>query len=466
MTRRAGIRELVVAAVAAVVTSAGAAAVLLQPPDPLRKITGTNDVAPGLAWSIDAAAMLGQQFAEFRSPVHSTSINLGGPGFIDAGDTLITVVGVSTDESIELRDAVMYGIDAATGETRWHAPAAELSGCAAVPLDGQLVCFTDPLSRSAALVGYDITDGAVTRTPVDWNIFALAVNDGRLFVAEGDVESDDVRVHSGVLADPDSHWSRPFEVGTSWEDMPSDALDVTHGQGLIALGADLAGFDLDTGTPTWTAQLDGCSRVTITEPALVERIHTQCSGYQITGTDVLDRTGQVLATTSHSAAHSLSVDDPADDSIPILLADKAFDRRDGTVRWTNPDLLYTGPANDGGTTQRGTAVAILGEVAILHDPSSDTWSGLDLHTGETLWRNVNDRSGTVSSNDDSPAILSDSTGLWALDVRTGRTLWDIPFRAVNADRDALAGNTALAPTGNGRFVLASARTMLGLRPFD
>lgn len=63
------IRNLLAAAAVAVVTVTGAVVTVAQAGDDgTRKITGTNDAAPGLGWSVDAAAMHGQAFAEFRDP--------------------------------------------------------------------------------------------------------------------------------------------------------------------------------------------------------------------------------------------------------------------------------------------------------------------------------------------------------------------------------------------------------------
>lgn len=458
-----GVRNLVLAAVAALVTSAGAVAVLLHPEDTTRKITGTTDAAPGLAWSVDAAATYGRAFAEFRNPIGGTEYDYGSAGFIDAGDTLLTVIGVS-DDDMSLRDPMMYGIDAATGKVRWNYPAAELGGCAAAPVDGELVCFTSPSADTPAIVGYDIASGAITRTPVTWNVFALATVDDRVYVAEGDVESDDVRVHAGTLADPDAYWSRAFAMGTSWEDLPYDALDVSHGQGVLTLGADLAGFDLGTGAPTWTAELNGCSRTAVTFAALVLRVNTECPGYRVTGTDILDRTGRILVSTDRAGVHDLTLDRPTDDTIPVLLADTAYDRRDGSVRWTSPDLVHT-PADTEGAAAAGTAIAVLGDIALLRDTTTaGALTGLDLRTGQRLWRTTPERFGTVHAADDRVVILSDSTGLWAIDSRTGETVWDIPFRAVNADPDALTGGGELVAKNKARYVYAAPRTMIGLRP--
>ncbi|CCF63019.1 PQQ-binding-like beta-propeller repeat protein [Nocardia cyriacigeorgica] len=458
-----GVRNLVLAAVAAVLTSAGAVAVLLHPADDTRKITGTNDAAPGLGWSIDAAAVYGAPGAQFRDPVGGTEYDYSGAGFVDAGDTLVSVISVTDDDGTSAGEPELYGFDAATGAKKWEAPAGGLGGCAAEPVDGALVCYTGFSVEDSALIGFDIDDGTVTRTPVDWFIFALAATDNRLYIAEGDVESDDVRVQSGTLTDPDAHWTRPFTMGTLWEDLPWDALDVSHGQGVFTLGVDVAGFDLRSGETTWTAQLTGCSRTTPAFDALVVRVNNECDADPAVSTDLIDRTGRTLATTDRPGEHDLSLDRPADDTTPILLGDTAYDRRAGTVRWTSPDLLYT--ASDG-TTVNGSAIAVLGETALLHDPVAKTVSGLDLRTGQRLWRTPTERHGTLHDWRDGTAVFTDPTGIYALDPRTGETLWDAPFRAIEADSDALLDSGELTAKGAGRYVFAAPRTMIGLRPLD
>ncbi|MFC9435888.1 PQQ-binding-like beta-propeller repeat protein [Nocardia sp. NPDC057030] len=449
-----GLRGLILAATAAVITSAGAVFVLIQPDDTTRKITGTVDAAPGLAWSV-AAATDGNAQAEFRNPVGGTEFDIGSSGFVDAGDTLVTVIGTAHG-GMALRDPTMVGIDATTGAVRWRTPAADLGGCGSVPVDGRLVCFAAPATGRGALVGYDVDSGEITRTPTDWLVFALATTADRVYVAEGDVESDDVRVHAGTLARPEATWSRAFPMGASWEDVSTDALDVAHGQGLLTLGGQVAGFDLGTGEPTWTADLTGCGGTEATSPALVVRTAADCSGHGITGTDLLDRTGRVVAASDIPATHSLSLDRPADDTIPVLLGDGARDRHTGTLVWTNPDLVAI----------NGTAIAVLGDVALLRDDFAHKMSGLDMRTGRRLWQIDTQRSGTADAWDGHVVILSDATGLWALDPKTGTTRWDIPYRAVHDTPEAITGGGQLGARGNGRYVYASPHTMIGLRPID
>ncbi|WP_405164199.1 PQQ-like beta-propeller repeat protein [Nocardia sp. NBC_01499] len=450
-----GMRNLIIAAAVAVITSAGAVVVLMQPDDGPRKVTGTAAAAPGLAWSV-AAATQGHASEEFRDPTAGTEYDSGSAGFIDAGDTLVAAIGVSNGGA-SLGDPMLVGIDAATGAVRWRTPAAHLGGCARVPIAGQLVCFTSPSAATPALIGYDIASGKLTQTPTNWTVFALAVIDNRLYLAEGDVESDDVRVHSGTLADPDANWSRGFAIGTTGDDLAADVLDVSHGQGLLTLGTHLAGFDLGTGAPTWTAGLSGCSSAAGTSGALVVRTNTDCAGHRVTGTDVLDRTGQVLAASDQQAAHNLSIDRPTDDTIPVLLADGAYDRHTGNLMWNSPDLV---------SADTGTATAILGDVALLRDAVAHNTTGLDMRTGQRLWQVDTERSGTPTAWDGHVVVLADATGLWAIDPKSGKQVWDIPFAAGNDTPGAITSDGQLTAHDNDRFTYAADRTMIALHPIE
>ncbi|WFR73165.1 hypothetical protein P9209_05105 [Prescottella defluvii] len=120
------IRDLLLAATTAVVAVTGAVVVVAHAGgDGIRKITGTVDAAPGLGWSVDAAAMYGQSFAEFRDPRNGSEYDWGDPGFVYANGVVVSVVGVS-DGGMSLRNPVMVGIDATSGEVRWQSPADDL----------------------------------------------------------------------------------------------------------------------------------------------------------------------------------------------------------------------------------------------------------------------------------------------------------------------------------------------------
>ncbi|MGW0021972.1 outer membrane protein assembly factor BamB family protein [Rhodococcus sp. NPDC003382] len=460
------IRNLLCAAVAAVVTTAGAVAVIAHADgDGTRKITGTVDAAPGLGWTVEARTVHGHESAQFRDPVYGSEYDWGMPGFLDLGDTAVALVGVPGGMALD--DAHLVGVDADSGRIRWLSPASDLAGCADSAVDATLVCFTPGWSDDPALVGYDLVTGEITRVPTEWGTFAIAATDDRLYVAEGSVENDDVRVHAGTLLDPDAHFTRAFDMGTGWDDTAlPDALDVHHGQGLLTLGTDIAGFDLDTGDETWTAQADGCSRVQPTLGALVVRVHVECDGLRVTGSDLLDGTGAVIAATDSAAAHSPAFDGPADDTVPVLLGDGAYDRATGDPVWSAPELVSVPrePDEYNANTRLGTVRAVLGDVALLTDHTAHTETGLDLRTGTRLWQNVPERSGTVLGHTEDLIVQSDFTGLWAMDVRTGDLEWDIPFLAVDNDPDALGDGGTLSVRPGDRYVYVSARSIIGLRP--
>ncbi|KAF0844843.1 outer membrane protein assembly factor BamB family protein [Nocardia caishijiensis] len=434
-----GLRGLILAAVAALVTGAGAVVVLSQPVDTTRKITGTNDAAPGLAWSVHAAELSGTPEATFRSPVYGTELDSGSTGFVGTDDIVTTVV--RTDD-----DAALFGIDAHTGATRWRAPAAGLGGCGEVPVDGKLVCFSAADPEGAAVVGYDLATGEYTRTSIEWYPFAIATDADRVYLVEGNAEDDDVRVRAGSLAHPDRFWTTPFALGGPWEDVLLDIIiDVSHGQGVLALSGDLVGFALDTGAPTWTATR--CNASSALVGALIRR--DSCP----IGADLLDRQGRTLATTD-TAEHTV-LDHPTDDTIPVVLGDRGHDRRTGAALWTSPDL---------GDRSDSAVVVVLGEMILLADPASETVTALDSHTGARRWRRpLLTPVGTVATSTD-PIVLTHHDGLLSLDPATGETRWDIPFRAVDADPYALVADGTPVAQGDGRFVYVSDRTAIGLRP--
>ncbi|MEV0685499.1 PQQ-binding-like beta-propeller repeat protein [Nocardia sp. NPDC050378] len=436
-----GLRGLIVAAVAALVTGVGAVVVLSQPVDTTRKITGTNSAAPGLAWSVSAAELSGSADAVFRSPVFGTEFDSGSSGFVATDDILVTVVG--TGEA-----STLYGIDAYDGSIRWRAPAADLGGCADVPVDGHLVCFTGFSADGTAVVGYDLSTGQSTRTPIDWSPFAIAATEDRVYLVEGNAEDDDVRVRAGTLQDPDRFWTTQFALGGAWEDVLMDIIiDVTHGQGVLALSSDLAGFALDTGAPTWTATRAGCGWSSALAGALVRRV--SCD----TGTDILDRTGKPLPTTETPGRTLL--DHPADDTIPVVLGNRAYDRRTGATVWTSPDLE---------ATSTSTLVAVVDDTALLADPEAQTLTALDMHTGHRRWQRPQSTPIETVATTTDPIVITHTNGLTALDRATGDPLWDIPFRAIHPDPHALTADGTPLPQPDDRLVYVSARTAIGLRP--
>ncbi|MFJ2666859.1 PQQ-binding-like beta-propeller repeat protein [Nocardia fluminea] len=238
---------------------------------------------------------------------------------------------------------------------------------------------------------------------------------------------------------------------------------MSRGQGVFTFGADSAGFDLTSGKPTWTITQDGCSDADAISGALLVRARTECGGHEITGSDLLDRTGRTIATSNSKVAQNLSIDLLADDTVPVLLGDSGYDRRTGSLLWISSDLISALQKTNATT---GTAAANFGDVALLQDINAHNTTGLDLRTGHRLWRTDTTGFGTILGWDGHTVVLSDYTGLWAIDPRTGAISWDIPFLAVNTEVEALTGSGQLAAHGKGHYTYASAQTIIGLRTLE
>ena len=164
------------------------------------------------------------------------------------------------------------------------------------------------------------------------------------------------------------------------------------------------------------------------------------------------------------AAHTLAVDRPADSTIPVLLGDGAYDRTTGELRWTSPALVST-PRVDtaesyGPNTTQGTAVAVLGDVALLRDYEGKTEAALDLRSGERLWQRHSDSYGTVVVAEGDTAVLLESDVLRAENVRSGEELWVLPLQTV-IDDDSW-GSTPVVAASSSRLVYLTSGTMVGL----
>lgn len=457
---------MLLAAAAAAVSTVAAAVVVVDrhAPTSIKKITGTGDAAPGLAWSVDAAATFGKPFAEFHDPRFGSEYGSWTPGFLDAGPVLVALIAVAEGE-YSLGEAVMVGVDARDGSVRWQSPARGLGGCGTVPVGGEVVCWRG--YGDSELVAFDTATGASRTTPSDLRIFAIATTADWVFVAEGNPEDNDVRVRAGTVTDPSAAWSRAFDVGDSWESFfPSDVLDTTHGVGLIQLGGEVVAFDPATGGQRWRTHLRDCVRdATPSVGGVVVRVDADCSTSVVTAQEVRGADGAVLAHSTSEAAHSLYIDAPADAAVPVLLGNTAHDRATGAALWTSPDLVSTPRPGDGNLpSAHGTAVAVAGEVAVLRDSATETESGLDLRTGQHLWRRTALSHHTPAAFNGRGTLLhTGSDGLVAVDVRTGAQLWQVPFAAIDTDRDAFASHGAAAATAHG-WAYASTRRLIGLAP--
>ncbi|TQC43721.1 hypothetical protein EEB14_41325 [Rhodococcus sp. WS4] len=471
-------RNLWAAALVAAVTVAGAVTTVVthEPEYPEVNIPGltgwvspaapeASPNAPGAEWSLDAAATYDRQFAVFRKPGSGSGFDSGEPGFVDAGDVLVTMIGLVNQETSGLDETRLVGVDADTGTVRWETPVESLGGCADTLAVGRLVCYTTPFEGSPVLLAVDTETGSVTRTATDWTILALTVADDWLYVMEGDPESDDIRVHSGVPTDPDARWSQSFDLGSAWEDAFGHLMSIDHGQGVLELGGEVAGFDLATGRPTFTRTLPDCTQsARATEGGVVVRVRSDCSLSTVLGSEAVDRAGRVIATSDVEAVHTLDIDHPTDTTVPLLLGDGAYDRTTGELRWTSPDLVSTPhintPESYGPNATQGTAFAVVGDVALLRDIEGGTRAAVDLRSGERLWRQDSDASGTVIAAEGDTVVLLESDTLRAENVRSGEELWVLPLQTV-IDDDSW-GSTPVVAASDTRLVYMTSGSMVGL----
>ncbi|MFJ6095019.1 outer membrane protein assembly factor BamB family protein [Williamsia muralis] len=451
-------RALIAAAAAAVVTVTAAAAVVAnQGPTSVKKITGTNAEAPGLAWSLDAAEYLGRPFADFSDPRGGSSYMSGTPGFILAADTLVTLVGIPTDRYV-LDEAAMIGIDPENGAVRWKAPAADLEQCSGQPIDGKIYCYAQ--ADGHAIVTFDLKSGASERRSVEEYIFGLTTTADTLYIIEGSPEENDVRVHSGNFDDVSANWTQEFDIGGGWEDVfESDVLTVTDGVGLVRMGIDMAQFDADSGTLLWGSGESCVSSATLGSGGVVVQSDSGCGSGDTESEQVLrGPDGKVLATSKSPEVQRPTFDHVTDADAPVLLGDSAYHRTTGERLWTNEDLV---------DRESGTVTAVVGNIAYLRDTGNARAVGVDVRSGRQLWRVDGDQSLTPLTAGGGllvgSGVVAGSEALMAVDIGTGEIVWTAPFVAIDPDPETFRSGRAMTPYDNG-WIYSSDRRMIGLTP--
>lgn len=447
---------LAAAAVAAVVTVTAAGFVLAdRAPTSVKKITGTSADTPGLAWSLDAAELLGRPFADFSDPRGGASYNSGTPGFVLSGDTLVALAGVPND-GYSLDDAVMIGIDPDDGTVRWKTPAADLEQCSGQPLGGLIYCYA--MQDGYDIVTYDVESGASERRSIPESVFGLTTTADTLYIVEGSPEENDVRVHSGTFDDVSANWTRSYDIGAGYEELyDSEIVKVADGVGLVQTGSEMVQFDATTGAPLWSG--DDCVYDARLQPGgVVVQANTDCESYDSIAEQLIrGPDGGVLVTVASPDLQRPTVDQASGTQGPLLLGDSAYDRRSGERLWGNTDLVAGDP------NARGTANAVVGDIVYLRDVTEPFEAGISLRTGKQLWRNDTVQTFTPVAAEGNVLVGDDGTALTAFDVRTGRAVWTAPFSAIDADPETFASGGALEWYDD-TWIYSSDRRMIGLAP--
>ncbi|OZD17807.1 hypothetical protein CH253_04300 [Rhodococcus sp. 06-156-3C] len=409
--------------------------------------------APHPDWTLTTSSVSDVPGAGFYDPVTAGELVFRSSGFIEAGDVLITLLGVESEYGFELSDSSFVAVDSTDGSVRWQTPAAGISGSASEAISGKIVCHTNRFAGDSAFVAVDVATGELTSTPTEWFVDMIGGINDRLYVVEGDIEGNDLRVHSGTPSDPSAYWTSQLTIGGYGEDASMFVLSLDHGIGFVDTYSDAAIFDLATGFVPWQkTNYDDCvdadaalaGGIVIVQPVV-------CDEFEPVATEALDSTGRVFARTDGTATHHLVIDAP-DGSAPFLMGDSAYDRATGRTLWTSSSLV----AESG----EGTAVAVVGETVLLSDGSEQKFAALDLRTGSELWS----KEGAFAPSARNGNVLAGLDGdvVTALDIETGEG-WTLPASLVGDSQDLLSGDETVR-TSDGRFVYASPAEIVALTP--
>jgi hypothetical protein len=448
---------LAAAAVTAVVTVTAAVIVLVTAggSGENRRSAVARATPPGVTWTLDAAQYLGRPFGEFSDPRGGASFGSGTTGFVATGDTLITPAGSPTSD-YRLDDAVMIGIDADTGRVRWRTPAADLEGCGGTPVSGKLVCYGSTPRSGRDIVTYDVATGASSRRTIPEFVFGITTTGDAVYVAEGDPEDGDVRVHSGTVGNISANWTRFFDLSAGWDGVYEDqVLSVVDGVGLVRIGGQLAQFAADSGAERWRST-DYRVNVATLEPGgvLVESETDTPSGTKVVEQRMRAPDGRVRASTTVPTVQRFDGQRDGRSDRPVLIGDAAYERGSGKQLWRSGDLA---PSERGGP---GTVTAVTDNVVYLRDPQSSE-TGLDLRSGKRLWRNASPSLFTPLAAKDDVVVGSDMETLTSFDTEHGRVLWTLPFRTVDPDPDTFRSGGTMVSHGDG-WVFSSDRRIIGL----
>ncbi|MBJ8348370.1 PQQ-binding-like beta-propeller repeat protein [Antrihabitans sp. YC2-6] len=417
------------------------------------RVDHRDDDGSPVAWSVTAAEVYGREFAVFLDPV-AADFGYAGTTFIDAGDTLVTEVGLRNHATDELEGAMMVGIDADNGSIRWRSPAGELGGCAPLAVSDTVFCSAGNYSEEPGFVTIDVDSGDVERTPTDLSVIAIGASEDAVFVVEGNPEDGDLRLHAESPDDPSAEWTKNIDLSASYEDFyGGQSMSIANGVGVLEIGGEAAGFDLDTGELTWRQGLPACSEVIRPSVGgLVTRVGLDCSTYRVENTELIGTGGSVLATADSEAVHRLELDAPADADVSVLLGDGGFDRLTGERRWTSADLISDPIDPTSGMTSPnstfGTAVAIVGDVALLRDPVDGKESALDLSTGQRLWERQIELVGQLAAGGGTTLLTAGGQDVRATDLRTGRPVWTVPIESFDPGGDSFDSSHTLRRAGD------------------
>lgn len=392
-------------------------------------IDGATGPAPTLGWTLTPSDV-GVEGGQFRDPVQGSDTDSTESGSISDGSTVVTLVGRL--DGREFVDATLVGLHIADGAVRWRTPAENVVGCGEELVDGQVVCYRGSAGTTSEILTVDAESGESSTRDAAFPITGLTTADGHVYTSRAVREGVRPTVSRGTADDVDADWSVQFDSTSSPNTQFASTLHTENGIGLFDDGRGVFAFDLATGENRWSRTAPNCARSgTASSDGNVRVVRTDCSDPTVvTGSEIVDADGSVLAATDSVTLQRPTFDAPAEQS-PLLLGTGGYRPPNPDPVWTDESLVWavapeiTGPAAAFLSTN-GLAYAVTGSVALLRNNDTATESAIDLDTGNTLWSRESEGFAEVGALDGDVATLFGPEVLRGIDVGTGSTVWDIP----------------------------------------
>ncbi|WP_415971991.1 PQQ-binding-like beta-propeller repeat protein [Rhodococcus sp. 077-4] len=430
MTRR--LRISAAAAVLAATLACASCAVEKQPPPAGTPVDGATGSAPGLGWTLTPSDV-GIEGGQFRDPVQGSDTDSMESGSITDGSTVVTLVGRL--DGREFVDATLVGLDIADGAVRWRVPAEDVVGCGEEFVDGQVVCYRGNTGTRSEILTVDAESGESSTRDAAFPVTDLTTADGHVYTSHAVDEGDRPTVSRGTVDALDADWSVQFDSASSSGSQFTSTLHTQNGIGLFDDDQGVFAFDLDTGDNLWSRTIPSCARSgAAARDGTVRVERMDCSDPSVvTGSEVVDTDGTVLAATDSVTLQQPTFDAPAESS-PILLGTSGYRPSNPDPVWTDDGLVWTVPPDIAAPAARflrtrGLVYAVTGSVALLRNNDTATESAIDLATGNTLWSRESGRFSEVGALDGDVATLFGPEVLQGIDIRTGSTVWDVPVTA-------------------------------------
>ncbi|MCE5289878.1 MAG: PQQ-like beta-propeller repeat protein [Nocardiaceae bacterium] len=444
---------LISAAACAMITVGFASAVVVErltASPPLVEIPGARPGTPGVAWTLSARDIVGNEFAVFENPATSTEYGGGSSGFIDAGKVLVTMTGLHNYRTGQFEKRQLVGVDAETGKKRWTTAVPALARCADQPAGNDIVCVTMPNDThdKPDMINVDIDDGTLTEHAIDWTVVGIAAVGGDVLTLEGNPEDGDLRLHSGTPENPSSRWTVRVKGEASWEDTFGDVLTVSDRLALVQLGGDSVGIDVQTGKEIWSRHYPDCSMGAHLLPSgIAVRTRLDCLTQEVSESEAIGPTGRVIAT-AKSAAVNIPLLPSREADSPILMGDSAFDSVSGRKLWSNAALV-NGPS------------AVVDGVVVVVEPAQHVLVGIDLVTGKELWQSPLKDTPAFGAAYRDCALSLQTPYITATNFHTGKQCWSLNTQSIVSGQHW--NSPAKIQESDAGFVLAAGGNLVSLR---